>query len=412
MSAPPPSPAAPPAPPHVFLHVDMDAFFAAVEIRDNPTLAGKPVVVGAPPTERGVVSTASYEARKYGIHSAMPSSEAYRLCPHAIFIQPDHARYSAASRAVFDIFDRYTPFVEPLSIDEAFLDISGARRLFGPPEQIARSIKRDIYDALRLTCSVGVAPNKFLAKLASEIQKPDGLTLVPFDRPALLAFLRPLSVSRIWGVGKVSQDTLARAGIHTIGQLQDAPSSLLDALVGPRFAAHLRALAYGEDSRPIVLETREKSISREYTFPHDIRARSDLEDRLFALVEDVAASLRADGRLAATARLKLRFAPFDTITRQTPFPQPTRIGADLHQAARSLLGAVSLSRPVRLIGFGVTNLLDTATPHQLTLLDLDGAPSADDQRRRARAEALERTADAIRARLGPDAIRPLRPSPD
>lgn len=415
MTAPAPQPHAPDAPARrrIFLHVDMDAFFASVEIRDRPDLAGRPVVVGAPPSERGVVSTASYEARRYGIHSAMPSAEALQLCPHAVFLPPDGPRYAAVSRQVFDIFNRFTPLVEPVSVDEAFLDISGALRLFGPPESVARQIKDAIRTELRLTCSVGVAPNKFLAKLGSEYRKPDGLTVIPFDHAGIVAFLRPLTVGQIWGVGKVTQAAFDRVGIHTVGQLQDAPLPVLEAIVGPHAAAHLRGLAFGEDPRPIELNTREKSFSREHTFAHDVRSKAVLEDRLFVLVEDVAASLRADGRLATTARLKLRWKSFDTITRQAPFPEPTRLGEDLHRAARDLLAQVPLHAPVRLIGFGVTNLVDSSAPRQLELFAGDGSPTdAADRRRRSRKEALERTADAIRSRLGPDAIRPLRPKPD
>lgn len=396
----------------IILHVDMDAFFAAVELRDHPEYAGKPIVVGAPPNERGVVSTASYEARKYGIHSAMPSSEAYRLCPHAIFLPVDGPRYAAASRQVFAIFDRYTPYVEPLSIDEAFLDVSGATHLFGPPEQIAASIKRDIRAEVGLTCSIGIAPNKFLAKLGSELHKPDGLTLVPFDRASIVRFLRPLPVASIWGVGKVTKAAFDRAGIHLIAQLQDAPLSVIESLVGPHAATHLRALALGEDSRDLVLDWREKSISREYTFPSDIRSKTVLENRLFSLVEEVAAALRADGRLASTARLKIRLVPFETLTRQAPFPMPTRLGEDLHHAAQALLAVAPLHKPVRLIGFGVTGLSDPSAarplPQQLCLFPEEGSSSGPDSVHRAKAEALERTADAIRARHGANAIHPAR----
>ena len=235
----------PPFPPRVFLHVDMDAFYAAVEQRDHPEYRGRPVVVGAPPDQRGVVATASYEARVFGIHSAMPSREAGQRCPHAIFLPPDMPRYEMVSAQVFAIFDRYTPYVEGLSIDEAFLDVSGSQRLYGPGEQIARRIKNDVQSELALTCSVGVAPNKFLAKLGSEYRKPDGLTVLPFDQKSIVAFLRPLPVTRLWGVGKVTQQAFDRAALYTIGDVQDAPLALLQGVVGPHSAAQLRALAFG-----------------------------------------------------------------------------------------------------------------------------------------------------------------------
>ncbi|MDA0990535.1 MAG: DNA polymerase IV, partial [Verrucomicrobia bacterium] len=213
--------------PRTFLHVDMDAFFAAIEQHDNPALRGKPVVVGGPADGRGVVAAASYEARGYGIHSAMPSREAKQRCPHAIFLPNNGKRYQDVSRQIFGIFDRFTPFVEALSIDEAFLDVTGVKHLFGPGPEVARQIKVAIHAETGLTASVGVAPNKFLAKLASDLEKPDGLTVVPNERPAIAAFLAPLEVGRIWGVGKVTGAKLATMGIRTIGQLQQTPERVL-----------------------------------------------------------------------------------------------------------------------------------------------------------------------------------------
>jgi len=376
----------------------MDAFFAAIEIRDNPALRGRPVIVGASPRERGVVSTASYEARRYGVHSAMPSSEAGRLCPHGVFLPPDMRRYRAVSRQIFGLFARYTPLVEPVSVDEAFLDVSGATRLFGPPPEIARKIKADILSDLGLTCSVGVAPNKFLAKLASEFRKPDGLTVLPFDRPSVVAFLRPLAVSRVWGVGETTRAAFERAAIRTIGDLQDTPLPRLAAIVGPRNAAHFHALAHGDDTRPVETGAREKSISREHTFPYDLSDPAVLENTLFKLVENVAARLRADGRLAATARLKIRWRGFDSQTRQRPLSPPTALAPDLHAAAKALLASFPLSRPVRLVGFGVTRL----APLQSSLFPPDDAPARE---RRAR---LDRAADAIRAVHGPGSLVPAR----
>ena len=399
-----PAQAGAPYRPRLFLHVDMDAFFAAVEQRDHPEYRGQPVVVGSPPDQRGVVSTASYEARVFGIHSAMPSREAGRRCPHAIFVPPDMPRYAQVSAQVFAIFGRYTPYVEGLSIDEAFLDVTGSQRLYGTGADIGRRIRADIRSELGLTCSVGVAPNKFLAKLGSELHKPDGLTVVPFDAPGIVAFLRPLPVTRLWGVGKVTRQAFDRAALHTIGDLQDAPLAVLQNVVGPHSAAHLRALACGEDPPEIELDTREKTISREHTFLHDEKSRAALERTLFGLVEDVARRLRADGRLATGGRLKLRWKDFETFTRQRPSPRPTRIEEDLQALAQALFRDVQLEQPVRLIGFGVTGLIEHDTGRQLDLFDLPVAT-------RARKEKLDRAVDQIRTRHGPAAIRRARTLP-
>ena len=391
-------------PSRVFLHVDMDAFYASVEQRDHPEYRNKPVVVGSPPDQRGVVATASYEARVFGIHSAMPSREAGQRCPHAIFVPPDMPRYEMVSAQVFAIFGRFTPYVEGLSIDEAFLDVTGSQRLYGSGEQIARRIKDDIQSELALTCSVGVAPNKFLAKLGSEYKKPDGLTVLPFDQKAIIAFLRPLPVTRLWGVGKVTRQAFDRAALYTIGDVQDAPLSLLQSVVGPHSAAHLRALAFGEDPRDIELDIREKTISREHTFLHDEKSRTTLDNTLFELVEDVARRLRADGRLATGGRLKLRWKDFETFTRQRPFPRPTRIEEDLQALAQALFRDVVLEQPVRLIGFGVTGLIAHDTEQQLDLFDLPVET-------RSKKEKLEKTVDQIRQERGPAAIRRARNLP-
>ena len=395
----------PAAPARVFLHVDMDAFYASVEQRDHPEYRGRPLVVGSPPDQRGVVSTASYEARTFGIHSAMPSREAGQRCPHAIFVLPDMPRYEMVSAQVFEIFGRYTPFVEGLSIDEAFLDVTGSLRLYGPGEEIARRIKSDIVSELALTCSVGVAPNKFLAKLGSEYRKPDGLTVLPFDPKAIVTFLRPLPVTRLWGVGKVTRQAFDRAALHTIGDIQDAPLALLQSVVGPHNAAHLRALAFGEDPREIELDIREKTLSREHTFLHDERARATLDNTLFELVEDVARRLRADGRLASGGRLKVRWKDFETFTRQRPFPRPTRVEEDLHALAQDLFRDVALVQPIRLIGFGVTGLVEHPGQQQL---DLFGSATIETHSKK---EKLDQTVDRIRQKHGPHAIRRARTLP-
>lgn len=390
--------------PRVFLHVDMDAFYASVEQRDHPEYRGKPLVVGAPRDQRGVVSTASYEARTFGIHSAMPSREAAQRCPHAIFVPPDMHHYERVSAQIFEIFGRYTPFVEGLSIDEAFLDVTGSQRLYGTGKDIGRRIQADILAETALTCSVGVAPNKFLAKLGSEYDKPGGLTVLPFDSKSIVAFLRPLPVTHLWGVGKATRQAFDRAALHTIGDLQDAPASLLQSVVGPHNAAHLRALAFGEDPREIELDLREKTISREHTYLHDEKSRAALDTTLFGLVEDVARRLRADGRLATGGRLKIRWKDFETFTRQRPFPLPTRIEEDLQALAQSLFREIALKQPVRLIGFGVTGLVEREGARQLDLFDLPVET-------RIKREKLGQAVDQIRAAHGPAAIRRARTLP-
>ena len=398
------------SPPRVFLHVDMDAFYAAIEQRDHPEYRGKPLVVGSPPDQRGVVSTASYEARTFGIHSAMPSREAGQRCPHAIFVPPNMHHYEMVSAQVFTIFNRYTPFVEGLSIDEAFLDVTGSQHLYGSGEEIGRRIKADILAETALTCSVGVAPNKFLAKLASEYRKPDGLFVVPFEKKDIVAFLRPLPVTRLWGVGKVTRQAFDRAALNTIGDIQDAPLSLLQSVVGPHSASHLRSLAFGDDPREIELDIREKTISREHTYLHDERSRSTVDNTLFELVEDVARRLRADGRLATGGRLKIRWKDFETFTRQRPFPAPTRVEDDLHALAQALFHGITLEQPVRLVGFGVTGLVEQDTSIQQ--LDLFAAPAKTHEKK----EKIEKTIDQIRKKHGPSSIRrarnlPPRPPP-
>jgi nucleotidyltransferase/DNA polymerase involved in DNA repair len=318
----------------VFLHVDMDAFYASVEQRDHPEYRGKPVVVGCPPDQRGVVATASYEARTFGIHSAMPSREAGQRCPHAIFLPPDMPRYEMVSAQVFEIFGRYTPFVEGLSIDEAFLDVTGSLRLYGPGEEIARRIKADILSELALTCSVGVAPNKFLAKLGSEYRKPDGLTVLPFDPKAIIAFLRPLPVTRLWGVGKVTRQAFDRAALHTIGDVQDAPLALLQGVVGPHNAAHLRALAFGDDPARSNSMSARKSISREHTFLHDERSRASPRQHPLRTRR----RRRPPPPRRRTPRQRRPpqdpLEGFRNLHPPAPLPGPTRVEEDLHALAR------------------------------------------------------------------------------
>lgn len=378
------------------LHVDMDAFYAAIEQRDHPDWRGRPVVVGSPPDRRGVVSAASYEARRFGVHSAMPSRTAGRLCPQAVFCPVDMPRYAAVSRQVFGIFQRYTPLVEPLSLDEAFLDVSGARGLFGDGPEIARRIRAAIASETHLTASVGVAPNKFLAKLASDLDKPDGLTVVPIDPAAIAAFLRPLPVSRIFGVGRTTQAALMRLGVQSIGDLQDqAPDNLARAL-GRGGAQEIMALAFGRDERAVEPESDRKSIGREHTFDEDCNAPAVVRRMLLLLAEEVGAQLRAKGLTASGVRLKLRWKNFNTITRQQALPRPFSDDITLRRTALLLFEAVPRSGPVRLVGIGVYNLSGSGGG-QLAL-------PLDDVASQARWEKLSRSVDDVRRRYGGDSL--------
>jgi len=376
----------------------MDAFFASVEQRDRPELRGKPVVVGSPPDQRGVVSTCSYEARAFGIHSAMPSREAYRRCPHAVFLPPDMARYDAASRQVFEIFERFSPLIEPVSCDEAFIDVTGAHALFGSGEAIAKQIRATIHQEVHLAASIGVAHNKFLAKLGSERAKPDGLFVVPHTREGVIRFLGGMKVGNLWGVGKVTGEALMQAGYQTVADIQKGDPKKLERLFGANFTEHLLALAFGEDNRVVETDSVEKSISREYTFLTDCSDREKIRDVIRGLVDDVGQRVRRHGFYAATGRMKLRWADFKTITRQAPFDVPVCDDFSFRAMALKLFDAEQLIQPVRLIGFGVTGLSPNPR-EQLTLFD-DGRTS------RAKKEKLCRAVDALRAKLGDAAVTP------
>ncbi len=379
------------------LHIDMDAFFASVEQLDHPEWRGRPLVVGAAGDARGVVAAASYEARRFGIRSAMPSREAARLCPEAIFVAPRRGRYEEVSQQVFSIFGRYTPEVEPLSIDEAFLDVTGALSLFGPGREVAERIRGDIRRELGLTASAGVAPNKFLAKLASEMNKPDGLTEVPTTAPGILAFLAPLPLGRLWGVGPVLEARLRAAGFATVGDVQSCKREGLDRVIGRHAADHLLRLAIGEDDREVETEGEDKSLSREHTFSRDVKDRVVLERSLLRLVEDVGRRLRATGHYASTARIKIRWQGFRTITRQQGLDPACCDDISLRESALRLFRNEPLLHPVRLIGFGVSDLVDQP-PAQLLLFGQEGAG----QEKR---ERLSQSVDRLQARFGERAPR-------
>ncbi|MFR9777703.1 DNA polymerase IV [Micromonospora sp. MS34] len=375
------------------LHVDMDAFFASVEVRRRPELRGRAVVVGGV-GPRGVVSSASYEARRYGVRSAMPTARARALCPHAVYLPPDFSQYSAASRAVMRIFRDVTPLVEPLSLDEAFLDVAGARKLFGPPVEIARMIRRRVAEEQELTCSVGVAPSKFVAKLGSTRAKPDGLLVVPAAR--VIEFLHPLPVDALWGVGERSAEALRRLGLHTVGALAEAPLGLLRRAVGEAAATHLHELSWGRDPRRVSPEQAEKSIGAEVTFDIDVTDPAEIRRSLLALAEKVGARLRAAGQVGRTVSLKVRLADFRTVSRSRTLSVPTDTAREMFDTSWALWTALAPGEPIRLVGVRMEGLAAAEeTPRQLTL----GEPE------RGWREA-EAAADAAAARFGRSVIGP------
>ena len=344
-------------------HLDMDAFYAAIEQRDNPALRGKPVIVGAPPNQRGVVCAASYEARKFGVRSAIPSSTAGRLCPKGIFIYPRMSHYRAESQRIFEIVARSGALVEQMSIDEAYLDVSDYVGQVDSPSTVeleyasavslARALKQQIASERQLTATIGIASNKLLAKIASDFQKPDGLTLVP-DRDKAL-FLRPMPVRTLYGVGKVTEQTLNAAGIRTIADLQDFTGDLRP-LVGS-FAGTLKKFAFGEDDRPIETGGDPKSISSEETFDRDTDDRKVLRETLRTQAAEIAAELKEKNFGAHTVQVKIRYGDFTTLTRQISVEEPVTDPAEIYRLACFLLGREKLvNRPLRLLGLGVSGL--------------------------------------------------------
>jgi DNA polymerase IV len=335
------------------LHVDMDAFYASVELRRRPELRGRPVIVGG--GRRGVVLSATYEARTFGVRSAMPMGRALRLCPDAVVVPPDMARYAAASAGVLAVFRSVTPLVEPLSLDEAFLDVSGARRRLGRPGWIGEWIRARIADEQGITCSVGVAPTKFLAKLASSRCKPDGLLVVPVT--GVEAFLHPLPVSALWGVGERTAAQLASLGLRTVGDGAALPLRGRAWSLGDGVAAHLHGLANGQDPRPVVPDEPDRSIGAEETFDADVDDHAVIHRELLRLAEKTAARLRASGQAGRTVSIKVRFADFTTITRARTLPAPTDAGHEVYATARALYDALELDRPrIRLVGVRVEGI--------------------------------------------------------
>jgi len=375
------------------LHVDLDAFFAAVEQRDHPELRGRPVIVGGGgPNQRGVVSAASYEARKFGVHSAMPLVTAGRLCPQGVFLPVNGRKYQAASREVMAILRRFTPLVQPISIDEAFLDVTASRALFGDGETIARRIKQSIRDEVGLTASVGVAGTKLVAKIASDLRKPDGLVVVPPGDEA--AFLAPLPISRLWGVGEKTAAALREFGVQTIGDLASLPPEAMSRRFG-KHGASLVERAAGIDPDPVAGGEPAKSIGHEHTFDVDTSSREVIERTLLGMADGVAGRLRSAGLKAGTVTLKLRDTSFTTITRQVGLEVPSDLTEPIYEAALGLLRRELRGQRIRLVGVTASNFRER---DQLAMFGVE------DPRRHQTAEALDR----IRRKYGERAVTRAR----
>lgn len=382
--------------PRAIVHVDLDQFYAAVEVLDDPSLKGKPVIVGGRPGGRGVVSTASYEARKFGVHSAMPSGQAAKLCPHAVWIAPRMSRYVEKSREVRAVFERFTDQLEPLSLDEAFLDLTGSLKLFGPPDGIAARIKREIRAETGLVASAGVAENKFLAKVASDLRKPDGLVAVQPGPQNAARFLAPLPISRLWGVGPKMAEHLHKWNFNTVGDIARADLPWLSRQIGSAAAEHLVALANGRDDRPVEVSAMPKSIGRENTFAQDLHDLNAMERELLSFADDVAASLRAENLCCAGVTLKVRFPDFSRITRSELLPQPVDVAEPLYDAAvRMLRTRVELhGRGVRLLGIAAQHLVRKGSFTEALF------PDELLEKKREAAKAIDR----LRGRFGDGAI--------
>ena len=376
------------------LHVDMDAFFASVEIRDRPELYGKQVIIGGL-GGRGVVSSASYEARAAGVHSAMPMSRAMRLTPNAVVIEPDHSKYTAVSAEVMEIFESITPFVQPLSIDEAFLDVSGAIKLMGRPRDIGQMLRQRVYDEQRITCSVGIASTMFVAKLATNVAKPNGLHVVPADK--VIEFLHPLPINALWGVGEKTGEQLARLGLRKVGDIATTPLSTLVRLIGQGSAEHLYELSWGRDPRSVTPQQVEKSISNERTFDHDVDDQEFVLSQILDLSDKVARRLRAGSFTARTISIKVRFADFSTITRSKSLGSATDVSNEIYAVARSLYEALHLQRArVRLVGVKADGLSDSGEV-QMTL-----------SQRESGWRETEQVMDQVAQKFGSAKVRPAR----
>jgi len=376
------------------IHLDIDAFYPSVEVLDKPSLKGKPVIVGGV-SSRGVVSSASYEAREYGVHSAQPMATAMRLCPDGIFLPVRMSRYREVSRQVFDIFHRFTPLVEPLSIDEAFLDVTGSVRLFGSPIEIARKIKEAVREETGLTISAGIAPSKFVAKIASDMDKPDGLTYVPLDR--VKAFLDPLPVEKMWGVGEASLKALAELQVKTFRDLRRVPPDVLERKFG-RYGLKMLELSAGKDDKEVIPEREAKSLSHEVTFQRDIREARAAKRELLSLAYRVARRARKNGLAGRTITLKVKYRDFTQITRSETIPEPTDDGREIYSVACSLLRKTEVGeRPVRLLGIGLSQI-EQAAGKQLPLFR-----NREDHSRR---KDLNKALDSLHEKFGERGIFP------
>lgn len=398
----------------------MDAFFVSVELLRHPELRGRPVVVGGT-GPRGVVAAASYEARAYGVHSAQASARARRLCPEAVFLPGDHQHYAAVSRRIMAIFGSYTPLVEPLSLDEAFLDVTGARRLHGSAPRMAARLRAEVREREGLTCSVGVAPNKFLAKLASEAAKPKATPTGPVEGSGVfvveagleLDFLHALPVAALWGVGPATLPRLGRLGVSTVADLAALPVEVLTSSLGEASGRHLHELSHGRDDRPVEPDVAARSISHEETFPSDLHDLDVLRPEVVKLADAVAARLRSQRLFGRTVQLKLRYGDFTTVTRSRTLAVATDRGTDLVEEVWRALSELPVERGVRLLGVGVANLTAERGGEQLSLDDAleDGF---DEGGRAAGWDAANRAVDEVRSRFGRALIGPARlaPGPD
>ena len=376
------------------LHIDMDAFFASVEIRDNPQLQNKPVIIGHS-AGRGVVLSATYPARALGVHSAMPMSRALRLAPNAIVIEPSHHKYWEVSEEVMAIFEDFTPIVQPLSVDEAFLDVSGAIKLIGTPIQIGQAIRKRVWDEQKITCSVGIASTMFLAKLATNYAKPNGLHVVAKDQ--VLEFLHPLPVSSLWGVGAKTAEQLNRLGLRTVSDIANTSPNTLSRILGQAVGEHLYELAWGRDPRQVTVEHEDQSIGAERTFDYDLQDLDEITTHILALSNKVARRLRDTGLTSKTISIKVKFSDFSTITRSRTLTTPTDLSTEIYQAAKQLFEKLNLERTrVRLVGVRATGLSEDA-PIQLALSEKETGW-----------REAELALDKVALRFGNSAVKPAR----
>ncbi len=378
--------------PRIVIHADMDAFYAAIEQRDRPELRGKPILVGGS-SGRSVVTTASYEARPYGVGSAMPMATARRLCPHAIIVEPRHAHYSAVSEEIMEIFHDFSPTVEALSLDEAFIDMTGAERLFGPPEKMARALKDKVFAKTGLRVSVGVAPTKYCAKVASDFGKPDGLLVVPPEK--IIDFLYPLPLKRLWGVGPKAAETLKSLGLSTIADVARIDREVLTRRFGA-WGDHIAELAAGRDPREVVGDRENKSIGAEQTLEKDITGAIAITPYLLHSADRVAHRLRQAGLEARGIRVKLKTFDFHILTRQARLPRPTASADALFEAAKALLPQFDLEIPVRLVGLATYDFAEAGAPAQGELFG--------GEQRQMRAN-LDKTLDAVWEKFGHGALK-------